>query len=94
MSDAVYQETVTVDVENGLHLVPCSRIAQLASGFDCDVHIQKDDRRVDAKTVLQLMTLGAVMGTELVLETKGEDAEQALGSLVRLFRDRFEMDGV
>ena len=90
MSDVIRQ-SVTVENENGLHMVPCSQIAQLASEFECDVHIQKDDKRVDAKTVLQLMTLAAEQGTTLVLEASGTDAPEAVDQLVRLFASRFEV---
>jgi len=71
--DLVRRETVTVDLENGLHLVPCSRIAQIASGFECDVQVHKDSLTVDAKTILDLMTLNAEFGTSLVLEARGND---------------------
>ena len=43
-NDSVCRQTVTVELENGLHLVPCSLIAQFARGCECDVQISKDDR--------------------------------------------------
>lgn len=90
-SEIVYRETVTVESENGLHLVPCSRIAQLASSYDCEVHVENAGLRVDAKTILELMTLNASQGTTLVLEATGEGADEAIGRLVKLFQSRFEV---
>jgi phosphocarrier protein HPr len=90
-SDNVYRETVTVESENGLHLVPCSRIAQIANSFDCDVHVENADRRADAKTILELMTLNASKGTTLVLEARGDGAHEAISRLVQLFQARFEV---
>ena len=89
---AVYRETVTVDLENGLHLVPCSRIASVASDYTCDVHVKRDDLTVNAKTILELMTLNAECGTTLVLETRGEGADEAISRLVQLFNSRFESE--
>ena len=91
-TDSVYRETVTVDLENGLHLVPCSRIAQIASGYDCEVQVVKDDLSVNAKTILDLMTLNAEFGTTLILEARGDGGDEAIASLVALFRSSFEAD--
>ena len=92
MSERVFRQNVTVSEENGLHLVPCSRIAQLAGAFECDVFVQKGDHKVNAKTVLELMTLGAEKGTELVLEAEGNGANQAVADLVRLFESGFQVE--
>ena len=90
--NATVRRNVTVSEENGLHLVPCSRIAQLAGTFDCEVFLQKGDHRVNAKTVLELMTLGAEKGTELVLEAEGSGANQAVTELTRLFESGFRIE--
>lgn len=90
-SESTCTETVTVESQNGLHLVPCSRIAQLASQFESEVYVTNADRRVDAKTILELMTLNATHGTTLVIEARGSDASQAIAQLVELFAARFEI---
>ena len=89
MSEVVRQ-SVTVNLENGLHLVPCSQIAQTASNYNCDVRILRDDLNVDAKRVLELMTLNASAGTDLVLEAEGEEASNAVNDLVTLFNTNFD----
>ena len=89
----VHRETVTVDLENGLHLVPCSRIANIAKQYkDCDVHVHKDETTVDAKTILELMQLNAGQGTTLVLEARGDGADKAISQLVELFQSNFEAE--
>ena len=87
----MHRETVIVESENRLHLVPCSRIAQIANSFSCDVHVENADVRADAKTILELMTLNATKGTTLVLEARGADAPEAISKLVQLFQARFEV---
>ncbi len=89
---SVCRQTVTVNLENGLHLVPCSRIVRWVRRFDCDVQICNGDLAVNAKNVLDLMMLNAVHGTELVLEAHGDGALQAVDGLVRLFESDFETD--
>ena len=89
----MHRETVVVNSENGLHLVPCSRIASIAKQYEnCDVQVSKDERSADAKTILELMTLNAEKGTTLVLEACGDGAGEAIGQLVELFRSNFEAD--
>lgn len=80
---------VKVGLAQGLHLVPCSRIAAAANRFDGPVEIQKGTMKVNAKTILDLMTLGAEQGTVLVLEAHGERAEDVINELVLLFETDF-----
>ncbi len=84
--------TVTVNNPNGLHARPAERLAKLANQFDADVAWIKDGYRVDGKSVLLVLTMGAEQGTRLELEVVGEDAEGALDALTRLVESNFEED--
>jgi phosphotransferase system HPr (HPr) family protein len=79
-----------VNLENGLHLVPCSQIAKVARRYACDVRLTKDGRVFDAKEVLDLMTLSAERGAELLLEASGEGAAEVVEELGGLFDSNFE----
>ncbi len=83
------QEEVVVTLEHGLHLVPCSRIAEIARRYECEIRIHKNDQVVDAKALFDLMTLRAEQGTHLTLEADGLQAEQAIEELVNLFENDF-----
>ena len=93
-NESVMRQSVNVNLENGLHLVPCSRIAQRAARFSCAIQIHKESRTVDAKSVLDLMTLNAEHGTTLILEARGDGAADAILQLVQLFESNFEVDEV
>ena len=91
MQNSVCRQSVTVNLELGLHLRPISQIAKAARHYqNCDVRVLKDDHSVDAKNVLELMTLNAPQGTQLVLEATGESAAEVIDELVRLFASNFE----
>lgn len=93
MQNSVCRQTVTVNLEIGLHLRPLSQIAKVARQFDsCEVRVVKEDLSVDAKNVLELMTLNAPQGTQLILEATGESAAEAVDQLSRLFASNFEDD--
>ena len=90
--DSFRRETVTVDLENGLHLVPCSLISRVANRFESDVSLTNGDIRANAKTILDLMQLNAAQGTTLVLEARGDDASDAVSDLLQLFRSQFKTE--
>ena len=80
---------VVVMLEHGLHLSPAAQIVKTAQAYRSSLIIQKGDRRIDGKSMLDLMTLAAERGSRLRLEAQGEDAEQALKAIVALFEGNF-----
>ena len=88
----VCRQSVTVNLEDGLHLRPGSLIAQAVRNLDCQVKISKGDLVVDAENVLDLVTLNAEYGTTLILEANGAAAAEAIRRLVLLFDSNFADD--
>ncbi len=75
--------------EAGLHARPATALVKLANEFEAGITIAMGDRTVDAKSVLEVLTLAAAQGTELEFRTEGPDAEEALEQLVALVGRRF-----
>jgi len=90
MSEA--EKTVVISNPQGLHARPAELFARLALQFDSDIEVIRDSHRVDAKSILHVLTLGAAQGTELTLQARGLDAEAALEALVRLVESNFATD--
>lgn len=82
---------LAVDVVNdqGLHARPAAKLAQEAQKFRADLHLLHDGTEVDAKSILDILSLAAAQGTTLTLRARGDDAQQALERLATLFRNRF-----
>jgi phosphocarrier protein HPr len=80
---------VVVGNAHGLHARPASLIMKLASRFQSKVELVKDHERVDGKSILEILTLGAAPGTNLIIEVTGPDAESALEALAQLFASNF-----
>jgi len=89
MSDTV-TANVTVPRVNGMHLVPCSLIAKCASEYKAGITIKRGDTVADARNIFDLMGLGAGQGAVLICEAVGDDAEDAISSLVELFESGFK----
>ncbi len=86
----VYRRRVIVKAEQGLHIRPCTAVAQLAMKFQSRVRLSKDSLTpVDAKSILDLMTLAAGPNVELDLEVDGPDAAEAVEHLAALFESDF-----
>ena len=84
MSTPPIRRTVTILNTQGLHVRPAERFARTAMQFSAQIDVICHDQRVDAKSILHLLTLGARQGTQLVLEAQGDDAQQAVDELAKL----------
>ena len=87
----IVRRTVVIrDVDPlGLHVRPANLLVQLAMKRQCRIEILRDTLRVDARSILDVLTLGAEPGAELVLEAQGEDAEAAIDELTRYVESGF-----
>lgn len=73
----------------GLHARAASKLVSTAAEFQSTVNVVRDDRRVNAKSIMGVLMLAAPVGTELEIECEGSDEEEALAALVALVEDRF-----
>ncbi|MFO7764063.1 MAG: HPr family phosphocarrier protein [Wenzhouxiangellaceae bacterium] len=73
----------------GLHARAASKLVNTAAGFESEVWLVRDGRRVNAKSIMGVLMLAAPVGTELEIECTGADEDEALAALVALVEDRF-----
>ena len=73
----------------GLHARASAKLTQLASRFQSDVHIGRNGRRVNAKSIMGVMMLAAGKGSKVTLETSGPDEDEAMNALCALVADYF-----
>jgi phosphocarrier protein len=73
----------------GLHARPSAKLTQLATQFRSEIWLERQGRRVNAKSIMGVMMLAAAQGAKLVIETEGDDGEQALQAIVELINSRF-----
>jgi len=75
--------------ELGLHVRASSKLCDLANRFYADIKITKQNRTISAKSIMGVMTLAAVQGTELELSIEGEDEAIAMAAIVELIENKF-----
>lgn len=81
---------ITVRCESGLHNKQATYFVQKANEFSCEIWIEIGSRKMNAKSLLGIMSLGIVTGAEVILSAQGSDAEAAMVALEELLqRDVF-----
>ena len=83
------QSEVEIVNKLGLHARASAKLTQTAGQFACEVWLSRNDRRVNAKSIMGVMMLAAGKGSRLVVETDGSDADAALAAITALIADRF-----
>ncbi len=73
----------------GLHARASAKLTQLAGSFKCEVWMEKGGRRINAKSIMGVMMLAAGKGSQVTIETLGEDESAALAALLKLIADKF-----
>jgi phosphocarrier protein len=87
---AMYMKEATVNNQVGLHARPATFFIQKANEFKCSIWVEKDERRVNAKSLLGVLSLGIVKGTAINLIADGADEKEAVDALVELISGNFE----
>ena len=80
---------MTISNKLGLHARASAKLTKLAGSYPCEVWLTRGDRRVNAKSIMGVMMLAAGLGSTVELETDGEDEQQAMDEIVKLFADKF-----
>ena len=73
----------------GLHARASAKLTQLASTFACEIWLTRNNRRVNAKSIMGVMMLAAGKGTSVLIEAEGADADKALAALQELIANKF-----
>ncbi|MBP8133631.1 MAG: HPr family phosphocarrier protein [Zoogloea oleivorans] len=73
----------------GLHARASAKLTQTASAFQSEVWLERNGKRVNAKSIMGVMMLAAARGSTITIDTVGEDADQAMSALIALIADKF-----
>ena len=74
----------------GLHARASAKLTQVASGYKCEVWLERNGRRVNAKSIMGVMMLAAGKGATITVDAEGEDADAALAAVLKLIADKFD----
>jgi phosphocarrier protein len=84
------EKTITVSNRAGIHARPASLIARTSMKFKSTIYLEVENDQVNAKSIMGLLTMLAAYGTEIKIIAEGEDEQQAVDALIKLFESKFE----
>jgi phosphocarrier protein len=89
------EKIVTITNRAGLHARPAAVLVQASKDFKCHIYFEKDNDsgekdRINAKSIMGILTLGAAYGTKVTIIADGEDEQYAVDTIVHLFESKFE----
>ena len=84
------ERIVTIRNRAGIHARPAALLVKTASAFASQILIEKDGERINGKSIMGVITLGATYNSQLLLIADGPDELAALDAIERLFENRFE----
>ncbi len=83
------EREVIIENKLGMHLRAAAGFIETANKFRCQVHVRKEGRAINAKSIMGLMTLGATFGSTITIITDGEGEQEASEALALLVKNRF-----
>lgn len=82
------KKTITINMSTGLEARPVAQLVQVASQFDSDIHVEVGKKKVNAKSIMGMMTLGLDVGEEITVSITGDDEEAAMSSIVKFLSNQ------
>ncbi|GHV14548.1 phosphocarrier protein HPr [Spirochaetia bacterium] len=76
----------------GVHARPAALVVQAVKNFKCNIFLERENEKINAKSIMGVITLGAAYGTELKIVAEGEDEQAAVDIVAHLFETKFEED--
>jgi phosphocarrier protein len=84
------EQMITIQNRAGIHARPAALLVQTTKDFKSTIYFEKENDRINAKSIMGIITLAAGYGTELKIIAEGEDEQEAVDTLVRIFNSKFE----
>jgi phosphocarrier protein len=84
------EKKITIKNRAGIHARPAAMLVQTANQFASNIYFEKDSERINGKSIMGIITLGATYDSELNIIAEGADEEEAVSALSDLFDRKFE----
>jgi phosphocarrier protein len=89
------EQKITISNKAGIHARPAAMLVQATKDFTSSLYFEKDGDRINAKSIMGILTMGASYGTELTIIAEGEneeDEKKAVETIAGLFKSNFDED--
>jgi phosphocarrier protein HPr len=83
-------KTVTIKNRAGIHARPAALIVNTANQYESEIFLEKDSMRINSKSIMGIITLGASYKSSISIMAEGPDESEAVEAITKLFENRFE----
>ena len=87
------ERIVVIKNRAGIHARPAAVLVKTANAFAAQIFLEKDGERVNGKSIMGVITLGATYNTPIKIIAEGKDEQEAVNAISRLFENKFEEEG-
>ena len=84
------ERIVKIQNRAGIHARPAALLVQTSKDFKSTIYLEKDNDRINGKSIMGIITLGASYGTEIKIIAEGPDEQAAVDAIAKLFDSKFE----
>lgn len=77
------KKPITIQIPNGLEARPVALLVQVASQYESEIYVESDDKRINAKSIMGMMTLGLNSGESITVTADGTDEEEAMVNIMK-----------
>ena len=82
------KKPITIQISNGLEARPVAMLVQVASQYESRIQVESGDKRVNAKSIMGMMTLGLYAGETVTVSANGEDEEEAIANIEKFLSSK------
>ena len=81
------KKPITINLSTGLEARPVAQLVQVASQFNSEIYVEIGKKRVNAKSIMAVMSLGVKQGNEVIITAEGEDEEEAIAEIQKVLEE-------
>ena len=82
------KQEITIQIPNGLEARPVALLVQVASQYATEIYVESADKKVNAKSIMGMMTLGLYAGETVTVSANGEDEEEAIANIEKFLSSK------
>ena len=82
------KQEITIQIPNGLEARPVALLVQVESQYGSEIYVESDNKKVNAKSIMGMMTLGLYAGETVTVSANGEDEEEAMANIEKFLSSK------
>jgi len=82
------KQEITIQIPEGLEARPVALLVQVASQYGSEIYVESENKKVNAKSIMGMMTLGLYTGEKILVSANGEDEEEAIANIEKFLSNK------